>query len=233
MSTRPARPESELYLDLLRAVGGRPASGELEYFPSPQAIEQMDRLVGERLRGERFVVLHAAGGVNPGMSLLRKRWPVQSFVALARRIQEAGVTIVLVGAPQDRGAAEEICDELSSAGPGEARNGQRASHKLLNLTGELSLDELAELARRAVVYIGNDSGPTHLAEAAGARVIAVFGPSDPVVYGPRAPNAVAISAGFWCSPCFEAGRVAPCVKPLCMPAISVERVWRVLAPWLG
>ena len=220
---KPSRPESELYLDLLRAVGGEPRSGELEYFPSPAAVEQIDRLVGERLRGERFVVLHAAGGVNPGMALLRKRWPIESFAALAGRLQESGVVPVMVGAPEDHRAVNAIIHALGA---------RRANSELLDLTGELTLDALAELARRALAYVGNDSGPTHLAEAAGAQVIALFGPSDPVVYGPRSRHAIAVTAGLWCSPCFESGRVAPCVDPVCMPAISVETVWRQLAPWL-
>ena len=220
---RPSRPESELYLDLLRAVGGEPRSGELEYFPSPGAVEQIDRLVGARLRDERFVILHAAGGVNPGMALLRKRWPIQSFAALAGRLQAAGIVPVLVGAPEDRSAANLIVHE---------RRSEIAACELLNLTGELTLDALAELARRALAYVGNDSGPTHLAEAAGARVIALYGPSDPIMYGPRSRHAVAVSARLWCSPCFASGRVAPCANPICMPSISVERVWRELAPWL-
>jgi lipopolysaccharide heptosyltransferase II len=218
VSARPARPESELYLDLLRALGGRPTSGALEYHPSPEATATADRLLEDRrLVDSPFVVLHAAGGTNPGMVLRRKRWPVEHFGALADRIMAAGAAVVLVGAPEDEPVAAAV-----AAG----RSG------VVNLAGALSLDQLAALARRAAVYVGNDSGPTHLAEAAGARVIALFGPSDPVVYGPRVPSALPLTAGLWCSPCFTDGQVPPCANVLCMPLLSVERVWEAVQPFL-
>jgi ADP-heptose:LPS heptosyltransferase len=104
--------------------------------------------------------------------------------------------------------------------------------RVVDLVGQLSLGEVAALAREAAVYVGNDSGPTHLAEAAGANVVMLFGPSDPIAYGPRSRRATAISSGFWCSPCFVDGRVAPCANVICMEALPVERVWRLVAPFL-
>jgi lipopolysaccharide heptosyltransferase II len=226
VSARPARPESELYLDLLRVLGGRPQSGTLEYHPSPAANQQIERLVNEQIGSRPFVILHCAGGVNPGMALVRKRWPAENFARLASRVLAAGAAIVLVGAREDRPTAERVRADLAALGNGTTADG------VIDLVGALNLDELAALARRAVVYVGNDSGPSHLVEAAGARVVMLFGPSDPIVYGPRGRNAIAITAGLWCSPCFIDGRVAPCANVLCMPAITVERVWQEIAPLL-
>ncbi len=276
----PARPESELYLDLLRALGGRPSSGRLEFYPSKDAVERADRIVAERLPSDRpFVVLHCSGGTNPGMTLTRKRWPAASFRELARRIVDAGGTVVLVGAPDDRAVAGEILGAvtagqeapvfsateiphplppLPAAGegtqgvmppfrpfplgmgegvgdegdPGPTPSPAASTSPTVNLVGALTLDELAALARRAAAYVGNDSGPSHLAEAAGANVVMLFGPSDPIVYGPRDRNAVALTAGLWCSPCFENGRVAPCANVLCMRSLSVERVWNEVARFM-
>ncbi|HEX5416533.1 MAG TPA: glycosyltransferase family 9 protein [Chloroflexota bacterium] len=216
VSARPSRPESELYLDLLRAIGGQPEDGALEYQPTPAAEERVRALLPDGL-SRPLVVVHAAGGVNPGMVLTRKRWPGEHFRAIAERARRAGGTVVLVGGPEDR-------DTGSALGEVEG---------VVDLIGRLSLDELAALARRADVYLGNDSGPSHLAEAAGARVVMLFGPSDPLVYGPRGRNAVAVTAGLACSPCFEDGRVAPCANVLCMPSLSVERVWREVAEACG
>lgn len=244
---RPARPESELYLDLLRAVGGKPRSGALEYRPSRQAVQQIDQLIRERLPADRaFVVLHCAGGANPGMTLLRKRWPIESFRELADRIVQVGATVVLVGSKEDQDVVLEVGRLRSGVrGQGRGTSGHgdalpslpiaasgRGDGRLVDLVGELTLDELAELARRAAVYVGNDSGPTHLAEAAGANVVMLFGPSDPIVYGPRRRGAVALTAGLRCSPCFENGRVAPCANVICMRSISVDRVWREVSRFL-
>lgn len=221
VSPRPIRAEAELYLDLLRAVGGTVASPALEYHPSKEGQSQVEALLAEHGLSAPFVVLHAAGGVNPGMTLRRKRWPVAHFVALGRRIQDSGAAVVLVGSAEDRETADLVERGLTAAG------------RAVNLAGALSLDQVAALAGRAAVYVGNDSGPTHLAEAAGARVVALFGPSDPLQYGPRGRNAVALSAGLWCSPCFEDGRVAPCAQVRCMAALPVERVWREVARCLS
>jgi ADP-heptose:LPS heptosyltransferase len=275
VSSRPARPESELYLDLLRALGGQPHSGELEYHPSDQAVRRIDHIVREQIPDRRpFVVLHCAGGANPGMTLLRKRWPIESFRALAERIVGAGGTVVLVGSAEDRdalvgfvgwglgdgaihhpspsppramgrggdGATVQDSDTESSVAVSPRRRlaasaavdgwttgpdpTSQTPTPVVDLVGQLSLDELAELARRAVAYVGNDSGPSHLAEAAGANVVMLFGPSDPIMYGPRCSRGVAVTAGLWCSPCFESGRVAPCANVICMQSISVDRVWR-------
>src|SRR5262249_23653579 len=151
-----------------------------------------------------FVVLHCAGGTNPGMALLRKRWPVESFRALAECILAAGASVVLVGAPEDREGSQELGaagktsltltrrehppapstrrgafsqGEKGSEEPSQAERGEVGRGQVVNLVGELSLDEVAALARRAAAYVGNDSGPAHLAEAAGANIVMLFGPS--------------------------------------------------------
>lgn len=218
VSARPVRPESELYLDLLRAIGGEPADGELEFHPSPADEARVARLWSEVIpAGRPLVAIHAAGGTNPGMVLLRKRWPISHYRDLIKRIVAAGGSVILVGAPEDRSVVGELIE----------------ADGVIDLVGQLSLGEVAALARRADVYVGNDSGPTHLAEAAGAQVVMLFGPSDPIVYGPRGPRAVAVSAGLPCSPCFEFGRIAPCAQALCMTALSVDRVWHAVKQRAG
>jgi lipopolysaccharide heptosyltransferase II len=223
ISIQPARPESELYLDLFRAIGGKPASGLLEYYPEVAATGRVKEMARDHFPADRpLVVLHCAGGVNPGMTLPRKRWPPASFRALAQRIIDAGGSVALVGAAEDRPVAELVLQ-----GFGEA---ERESGAIVDLTGQLSLDEVAALARLAAVYVGNDSGPTHVAEAVGSRVVMLFGPSSVLVYGPRGRNATALSARIWCSPCFEDGRFPPCANVICMESIDVERVWRAVQP---
>jgi ADP-heptose:LPS heptosyltransferase len=64
----------------------------------------------------------------------------------------------------------------------------------VDLVGTLSLPEVAAVLRRAALYLGNDSGLMHLAGAAGAPVVGLFGQSDAREYGPAGPRAVAVSA---------------------------------------
>jgi ADP-heptose:LPS heptosyltransferase len=56
----------------------------------------------------------------------------------------------------------------------------------------LRFPEIALLAKRSRLYVGNDTGPTHLAAAAGAHTVAIFGPSHPQRYAPFAPNALTL-----------------------------------------
>jgi ADP-heptose:LPS heptosyltransferase len=64
----------------------------------------------------------------------------------------------------------------------------------VDLVGTLALPEVAAVLRRAALFLGNDSGLMHLAAAAGAPVVGLFGQSDAREYGPAGPRAVAVSA---------------------------------------
>ena len=111
----------------------------------------------------------------PGGSAHRpeKRWPLARYQDLARRASAAGLAPVAVGGPAER----ELGAALAAAVPG-----------VRDLTGETSLDELASLARRARWAVGNDTGPMHLAAAAGCRAIVLFSAaSDPALTAPRGP----------------------------------------------
>ena len=111
----------------------------------------------------------------PGGSAHRpeKRWPLARYQDLARLASAAGLTPVAVGGPAER----DLGAALAAAVPG-ARD----------LTGETSLNELASLARQARWAVGNDTGPMHLAAAAGCRAIVLFSAaSDPALTAPRGP----------------------------------------------
>jgi len=115
----------------------------------------------------RFALLVPGGSAHrPG-----KRWPIGGWAALAPQLVAAGIVPVIVGAASEAPLAESI----RAACP-EARD----------LTGKTNLVELASLARRASLAVGNDTGPMHLAAAAGVPVLVLFGPeSDPALCAPR------------------------------------------------
>jgi len=106
-----------------------------------------------------------------------KRWPAARFGALAQRLAGDGLTPVIVG-----GAAEAA----------SARTIREACPGAIDLTGRTSLVELAAIAGRAVLAVGNDTGPMHLAAAVGCRCVVLFSAeSDPALTAPRGP------AGAW------------------------------------
>src|SRR5690606_39181254 len=107
-----------------------------------------------------------AGGRNPGMLLDSKRWPPEYFAQLAGRLAEHyNAQIVLLGGPGDGDILAAVRSPL-----------QRIPRVF---AGELSFGEIAVLASGALLYIGNDTGLTHLAAASGARTVMILGPSDP------------------------------------------------------
>lgn len=129
--------------------------------------------------------LNIAGGedahdvmLHPGSGSPAKNWPIERFQRLAGMLEDDGrrVAWCLGPAERERGAGEEL------QGP------------------VVSCDSLVELARVLAgtrLYIGNDSGITHLAAMLGCPTVAVFGPTDPAVWGPRGPHVRVVCEPAW------------------------------------
>ena len=220
------RHETELYLDTVRAVGvevkgPRAEIPALEFYPSEEdrrhVAEMLALSPAEGLRAAPQVplaVIHPAGGSNPGMTLSAKRWPPQRFAALADRLtEERGAQVCLVGGPYDRPIAAAIKDGMG--------------YELHDLTGQLTFGQLGALLERCDLFIGHDTGAMHLAVAVGAPVVAIFGPSDPRMYGPYGKNSVTLWHDVGCNPCLLRGRWdAACRRFRCIEAVTVEEVWQ-------
>jgi ADP-heptose:LPS heptosyltransferase len=92
--------------------------------------------------------------------------------------------------------------------------------KALSLAGETDIRELICIIKGARYMITNDSGPMHIAAACGVPVIAIFGPTNPVLTGPYGPNNIIVQSPADCSPC----RKRECDDMKCMKEITVEQV---------
>jgi heptosyltransferase-3 len=117
-------------------------------------------------RKARFAVLH----LYPKFTY--KMWDPSQWRELAAWLNDQGYSIVLSGSgdPKELRYVNEIASGLA-----------RPPH---NLAGKLSFSQLAVLLERAALYVGPDTVTTHLAAAAGAPTVALFGPSNPVKWGP-------------------------------------------------
>jgi ADP-heptose:LPS heptosyltransferase len=197
--------EMDLYLALARAVGIDPNGALPTFVPGQQAEEWARQFLSQKgLAEQSFAVLHPGGGDNPGAQMPSKRWPAVNYAWLADRLAAMGVHTVLVGADEDMQSAEEVA-------------GAATSHPL-NLAGRVSLAQVAALARRAALYVGNDTGVTHIAAAVGAPTLAIFGPTDPNRYAPRGQRVRALGGTRWDA---DLRRKAPPVPSF----PTLEEVW--------
>ena len=154
-----------------------------------------------------LVVIHT-GARNGGAKI----WPVERWKKLAARIiQKTRARLVIVGDEFERMTARSV---IRSAPRGH------------DLTGKTSLAELAAVISRCDVLISGDSGPLHLATALGKRVVGLYGPTDPVLSGPFADDAIILRAGIPCSPCYDLRAPADCPfgDTLCMEWITPHQV---------
>lgn len=201
------RHEAELYLDTARAVGIEVERPALEFHPRP---EERERAQGLLDKAHPLVAIHPAGGRNPGMYLPAKRWPPERFAAIADRVIESGGSVVLIGGPGDEGVAAAVKE--------------RMRNEPLDLTGKLTWGETGAVLERCDLCLGNDTGAMHLAVAVGTPVVAIFGPSDPRMYGPYDKRSVALWKGRESPPPLR--QVKP--EDASIEAVTVEEVWEAV-----
>lgn len=147
--------------------------------------------------------------VNPGAKSHIKRWSSEGFAAVADRlVSECGVSVVFIGADSDKDTVVSAVFRMKSA-----------HHNLVNKT---NIRQLAALLKRSKLLVTNDSAPLHIGCAVGAKVLAIFGPTDPKKYGPTGELDMVISKKLHCSPCEN----AQCAyNHECMTLISSEEVF--------
>jgi heptosyltransferase-3 len=119
----------------------------------------------------------------PTANWMPKVWPAERFVALYRRLAETHIP----------GAVPAVI-----AGPGEAEAAMATKvfaelPDAIDLIGRLSLPEIAAFLSRSRLFVGNDSGLMHLAAAAGAPTLGLFGPTNAREYAPAGRTAVALT----------------------------------------
>jgi lipopolysaccharide heptosyltransferase II len=181
VSVRPpaeAQHATEIYLSLAARMGVETGQVGMEFYPpdsdrtavTHRLVEDLDWLGDCPL-----VVIHPGGATNPVRSEPDKVWPAERFARLINHIvRRYGARIVLVGTQNEREIAAAIM-------------GMSAT-RIANWVGQISLGELGGLCEIADLYVGHDTGPTHIAAAVGCSTVAIFGPSNPAYsrpYGTR------------------------------------------------
>jgi heptosyltransferase-2 len=160
---------SKVYFDLLR----RGSLTTMEYVKPKLFLDENDSRKG-------MAVLDAFGVAEDDRYAVvafravaeSRRWGEENYTELVRRIVEQnGLKVVLVGSTADRKVGGKIVDGVDE-------------NDVANLAGKTSLRELAAICSRAQVFVGNDSGPAHLAAAVGAPLLVLSGADDPAETSP-------------------------------------------------
>lgn len=157
----------DYFLSMLTASGlVRKTVTEYQLPVKAEAEENVRKLL-ESKKVSGYVCFHL------GANWEQKRWPVQHFAALGEHLAgKTGLKILITGGGGDRALGELFLKQAQRIEP-------------VSLVGQTSLDDLAVLFKNAQFVVSADSGPMHVASAVGAKVAALFGPTDPALTGPR------------------------------------------------
>jgi ADP-heptose:LPS heptosyltransferase len=158
--------------------------------------------------------------INAGeMSSIRK-WPLEYFQqVISFLLSREKVRVILIGGKEERTYVSRLEKMISND-----------REKVLNLTGRVSLKELISLMKVSDLFLGNDSGPLHLAEACGLPSISFFGPESPKVYGHSGNKNYTFYSNLSCSPCLNVytNKDTRCRDNICLKMIKPDEVIKVL-----
>lgn len=195
------------YYRLLRALAGDAVPSEPDtvgawLVPPPDSVCWAETfLSGAGYTGGPLVAISAGAIYGPA-----KRWFPERFVQAARKLEAEGVQSIFFGGPDEASYVTKIADQLPGA---------------INAAGKTDLTQLVALLKRCKVLLTNDTGPMHVAAAAGVPVVALFGSTNPVTTGPFGKRHVVIRHEVPCSPCLK----RECDRAMeCFEAIEVEEV---------
>ncbi len=170
------------YLDIASATGAR-ARTEFNLRPSDEKRASLrQKLMDYGIDLDRPIIC-----IHPGAGKIYKQWSVEGFATISDWLSSKGIQVVFVGGDND---IEDIKKIESLAG-----------YPFHNTAGRISLGELMALFEISTLYIGNDSGPMHLAGAMGLPVIALFGPADERRWGPLSDRRIILRGEEPCQRC--------------------------------
>lgn len=199
--------EVEHFFDLIAQITNNKSSMRNFTFSIPFQDREIARIFlesnGVNPMHEPLVVVH------PVARWPAKEWPKAKYAKLCDMlIDRCKAKVIIIGSPEDADSIKEILSLIKE--------------KPISSTGMLSLLQVAALMEKADLFIGNDAAPMHIAAAIGTPVVALFGPTDPEIYGPYGDGYVVRAD----TPCLCNSKQV-CAKPenFCMDKITVDHVF--------
>ena len=182
--------------------------------PEMQIPDEARRAVENRMRLWRAQPEDPLVLLHPGSGGSARNWPAGSFAALADRLSENGVRVVVTGSAEERTLVDHVA--------------RSRSESVVQVAGELDIKELAALLEASTVCVTNSTGPLHIAAAVGTPTVALFcpiKPCSPARWGPFGENHdVLMPEVPACPRCIETA----CPYFDCMERISVDEVFEAV-----
>jgi len=208
----PALHRMDVYLSLVRSLDAETDPADYGFALTPEEERYGSERRNELPLDKKIVVLH------PRTNWELKSWPPAYFAGLADRlVRERGVTVVFTGTREDQPLVRSVMDAMAE--------------DAVDWSGTMALRQFAGFLRTVDLFISADTGAMHLASIAGARCLALFGPTDPELTGPQGRGEVRIvrgDTGNCVVPCYNVS----CSDNRCMKSISVETVFDEAAEML-
>ena len=187
--------------NLVRGTSSRSASRSV--IQIEQHHESVQSLVMRFPKGYVCVAIESAW--------IEKEWPAERFIEIAKRLALSETGVVWIGL--------------------RALPSQAQLEGAVDLTGKLTIKEVASVLSRARMLLSNDSGLMHLSEAVGTPVTAIFGPTTRELgFAPSLSSSQIAEVDLWCRPCSKTGRW--CIRPIerrkCLTELTTDSVWSVV-----
>lgn len=174
--------ETTRNLDVLNHAGIQTPLYNTTFAISDEDAQWVNNLFAEnKIEIERQII-----SIHPGSPIALKRWQPERFAVLADwLIEQKGAQILFVGVQDEISIIKHIKKLMRG--------------NSLNIAGQTTIPQLASILQKSNVFIGNDSGPMHLAAAVGTKTIGLYGPGDPRRFGPVGENCLTIQKNHDCS----------------------------------
>lgn len=214
---KPNRHVVESHLDTVRLLGIAPGKPGLRFFWDEAEQTRVENLLREKglAQGQPYMVVH------PTSRWMFKTWKIEGYARVIDAVQrDLGTPVVLTGGPEEKekAALQDILSQCRS--------------RPLDLSNRLSLKELGALIAGASAFFGVDSAPMHIAAAVETPVVALFGPSGDIMWGPWGRGHRVIRKKWPCRPCGQDGCEGSKASR-CLEAITAEEVLTALSGLLS
>jgi ADP-heptose:LPS heptosyltransferase len=178
------------------------------------SLQEEDIVEGKKFFREKGWEPDGIIALHPGAGNRKKAWPPARFAAVGRALASGSQRLLIVQGPADEECVEEVLTGLEGVD--------------YLVASDLPVRKVAALLGCTSLFIGNDSGCSHLAAALGVHTVALFGPTDPQIWAPQGERASWLQGAITCAPC-ERETQRFCEQQLCLEAITVEAVLACIA----